>query len=134
MVSLLFRNGSDSVDKLQRRLEIRKLELFLEVMIVHNVPAVHLRCQRLDLLRRERRHTASARNARFLSQSHRWKPPTASVRRLPGAVLAFGTLHDYGRGGVVIQSERFHLSIRCNLGRERCLTFALSPAVEPQLD
>ena len=70
MMSLLFCNDSDSVDEIERRLEIRKLELLLDVMIVHNIPMVHLRCQRLDFRCGERRHTSSARNARFLRQSH----------------------------------------------------------------
>jgi len=70
MVTLLFRNSPHLVHKIESTIEIRKSKFPLDVMIVHDVPLFHLRCQWLDFIGRQWRNSAAARNAGFLRQSH----------------------------------------------------------------
>src|SRR3989442_13638233 len=68
MVSLFFSNGTNLIHKVESSFEVGKLEFFFNVMVVYHVPLVDLSSQRFDLFRSKRRHSASARNAIFVSK------------------------------------------------------------------
>ena len=70
MMALVLGNGAGTVHEVESGLEIRKLEFFFDVMIVHDVPIVDLSRQWFDLLGRQRWHATSARNTGLFSKSH----------------------------------------------------------------
>src|SRR5437016_3935816 len=79
MMPLLFRDRANSIREIEGRFEIRKSELFLDVVIVDHVPVLDLGSQRLDLLARQGRHSPSARNTGLLSKSSHGNPPSKNL-------------------------------------------------------
>src|SRR5204863_203900 len=69
MMPLLFRDRANPIREIEGRFEIRKSELFLDVVIVDNLPVLDLGSQRLDLLARQGRRSPSARNTGLLRKS-----------------------------------------------------------------
>jgi len=67
VMSLLFSELAYLVDKLERFTKVGKREGLRDVVFLHDVPAVHLLLQRGEFLTLERRHSSSARGARFAS-------------------------------------------------------------------
>jgi hypothetical protein len=50
MMTLLLREIPNLVDKLESRAEVRKLEGFCDVVLLNDIPSVHLRLQRSECL------------------------------------------------------------------------------------
>jgi len=67
MMTLIFRYRSNPIHEVERCLEIRKGELFFNVVIVYYRPGIDLRNQRADLLSCQWRNAATARNTRLFS-------------------------------------------------------------------
>jgi hypothetical protein len=78
MVSLLFRDFSDLVHKIQRLTEIWKCKSPNDVMRVDNLPMRHLLREVLQILAGERRHSTSARDARLARKV--WHEFISSIR------------------------------------------------------
>src|SRR5438093_5059973 len=79
MMPQLFRDRANPIREIEGRFEIRKFELFLDVVILDNVPVLDLVSQRLDLLARQGRHSPSARNTGPLSKSSHGNPPSKNL-------------------------------------------------------
>src|SRR5437879_13640127 len=79
MMPLLFRDRANPIREIEGRFEIRKSELFLDVVIVDNLPVLDLGSQRLDLLARQGRHSPSARNTGLLRKSGHGNPPSKNL-------------------------------------------------------
>src|SRR2546427_4349456 len=89
MMPLLFRDRANPIREIEGRFEIRKSELFLEVVIVDNLPLLDLGSQRLDLLARQGRHSPSARNTGLLRKSSHGNPPSKNLSsKFPGETCA----------------------------------------------
>ena len=69
MVTLFFCSLPGLVHEVQRRFEVRKFEFLLDVMVVHDIPILHLGRERLDFLGREGWNTSAAGHARLLRKS-----------------------------------------------------------------
>jgi hypothetical protein len=65
MVSLLFRELTHLIHKLQRFTKVGKSVVLLEVMFVNDFPAVELRAKSVEFLALKRRHAAAARHTFF---------------------------------------------------------------------
>src|SRR5690349_21842847 len=63
MVSLLFRQRSDTIHEFQSLLEVRKLEVALKVMFICNRPAADALVQLFQVLSFQRRNSSAARYA-----------------------------------------------------------------------
>src|SRR5438034_5795145 len=79
MMPLLFRDRANPIREIEGRFEIRKSELFLDVVIVDNLPVLDLGSQRLDLLARQGRRSPSARNTGLLRKSSHGNPPPKNL-------------------------------------------------------
>jgi hypothetical protein len=66
MMTLLICKLSHSVHKLEGLAKVGKPECLGEVVLLDNVPSVHLLLQRHKFLTFERWHASSARNAAFI--------------------------------------------------------------------
>ena len=69
MVSLVLREFPYLIHEPQCGLEVRKRKLPFEMMIVHDLPVLHLGFQRPDLCSSQRRYSTSARDARLFCES-----------------------------------------------------------------
>src|SRR5206468_7455513 len=79
MMPLLFGDRANPIREIEGRFEIRKSELFLDVVIVDHVPVLDLGSQRLDLLARQGRHSPSARNTGLLRKSSHGNPSSKNL-------------------------------------------------------
>src|SRR5437773_11869089 len=79
MMPLLFRDRANPIREIEGRFEIRKSELFLDVVILDHLPVLDLGSQRLDLLARQGRHSPSARNTGLLRKSSHGNPPSKNL-------------------------------------------------------